>query len=110
MRWRPRVLWPMSGWMWSSCHARREQAKSADFIADGVLWEVKSPTSANLRVVQKHLRAALHQSRDVIFDCRRMKGAREEAVLKEVRKWAGSLASVRRLLFVDRSGGVLRIK
>ena len=39
-----------------------------------------------------------------------MKGAREEAVLKEVRKWAGSLASVRRLLFVDRSGGVLRIK
>ena len=55
-------------------------------------------------------RQALHQSRDVIFDCRRMKGAREEAVLKEVRKWAGSLASVRRLLFVDRSGGVLRIK
>lgn len=86
------------------------RAKSADFIADGVLWEVKSPTSANLRVVQKHLRAALHQSRDVIFDCRRMKGSREEAVLKEVRKWAGSLASVRRLLFVDRSGGVLRIK
>ena len=71
---------------------------------------MKSPTSANLRVVQKHLRAALHQSRDVIFDCRRMKGAREETVLKEVRKWAGSLASVRRLLFVDRSGGVLRIK
>ena len=86
------------------------RAKSADFIADGVLWEVVSPTSANLRVVQKHRRAALHQSRDVIFDCRRMKGAREEAVLKEVRKWAGSLASVRRLLFVDRSGGVLRIK
>lgn len=27
------------------------RAKSADFIADGVLWEVKSPTSANLRVV-----------------------------------------------------------
>ena len=35
---------------------------------------------------------------------------REEAVLREVRKWAGSLASVRRLLFVGRSGGALRTK
>lgn len=86
------------------------RTKSADFVAGGVLWEVKSPTSDKLRVVEKHLRAAAHQSRDIIFDCRRMKKLREQAIYNEAVKWSGILTSVRRLLFVDRSGHVLKIK
>ena len=87
-----------------------KRAKSADFVADGVLWEVKSPTSDNLRVVQKRLREAIHQSRDVIFDSRRMKRLTNKAIQAEVEKWARSLTSIRRLLYVDRLGNVVKIK
>lgn len=86
------------------------RAKSADFVADGVLWEVKSPTSNNLRVIQKRLREALHQSRDVIFDSRRMKQLSNQQIQAEVEKWANSLGHLRRLLYVNRSGKVIKIK
>lgn len=86
------------------------RAKSADFVADGVLWEVKSPTSDNLRVIQKRLREAIHQSRDVIFDSRRMKRLSNEQIQNEVAKWAANLRSLRRLLYVDRAGEVIKIK
>ena len=45
------------------------RAKSADFIADGVLWEVKSPTSAEAParrtapVSGRHLRLSAHERR-----------------------------------------------
>ena len=87
-----------------------KRAKSADFVADGVLWEVKSPTSDNLRVVQKRLREAVHQSRDIIFDSRRMKRLSNKAIRAEVEKWTQSLHSIRRLLYVNRSGEVIKIK
>lgn len=86
------------------------RAKSADFVADGVLWEVKSPTSDNLRVVQKRLREAIHQSKDVIFDSRRMRRLPNQQIQAEVEKWASCLTSIRRLLYVNRAGEVIKIK
>ncbi|MBQ9003379.1 MAG: hypothetical protein IJ087_16140 [Eggerthellaceae bacterium] len=85
-----------------------KRVKSADLVANGVVWELKSPTSGNIRVVQKHIRAALHQSRDIVFDSRRMKGLSDVVVEREVRKWAASLAYVRRMLYVARNGRVAR--
>lgn len=87
-----------------------QRVKSADFVADGVLWEVKSPTSDNLRVVQKRLREAIHQSRDIIFDSRRMKRLSNKQIQTEVEKWTSNLHSVRRLLYVNRLGEVIKIK
>ena len=72
-------------------------------LAGDVVWEVKSPSSGNIRVVQKHIRAALHQSRDVVFGSRRMKGLSDDAVEREVRKWTASLTSVRRMLYINRA-------
>lgn len=86
------------------------RAKSADFVADGVLWEVKAPTSDNLRVIQKRLREATHQSRDIIFDSRRMKRLSNQQIQSEVEKWASCLRSIRRLLYVNRDWLVIRIK
>ena len=87
-----------------------KRVKSADLVADGVLWEVKSPTSDNLRVVQKRLREAIRQSRDAIFDSRRMKRLPNKQIQNEVEKRAASLHSLRRLLYVNRAGEVIRIK
>ena len=86
------------------------RAKSADFVAGGVLWEVKSPESGNLRVVQKRLREAAHQSRDIIFDSRRMKNQSDNAIRREIEKWAHDLRHIRRLLYINRVGEVIKIK
>lgn len=87
-----------------------KRVTSADLVAGGVVWEAKSPSSGQLKVVEKHIRAALHQSRDVIFDCRRMKGLSDEVVEREVRKWTANLTHVRRMLYVNRRGEVVKIK
>ena len=87
-----------------------KRVASADMVMDGVIWEIKSPSSDKLKVVEKHIRAALHQSRDVVFDSRRMKGHSDEAIEREVRKWTAKLAYVRRMLYVNRRGEVVRIK
>ena len=83
---------------------------TADVVIDGVVWEIKSPESHQLKVIEKNIRAALHQSRDVIFDCHRMKKLENERIEREVRKWARELSSVRRLFYVNRRGEVVKIK
>lgn len=87
-----------------------DRVTSADFVAGGVVWEVKCPSSGSIRVVEKHLRAALRQSRDVVFDARRMKGLSDAAIEREVRKWAANLTHARRILYVNKHGGVVKIK
>lgn len=84
--------------------------KNADFVAGGVLWEVKSPTSDKLKVVEKRLREALHQSRDIIFDSRRMKHLSDKQIFNEVVKWGNRLKHIRKLLYINRVGEVIKIK
>ncbi|WP_304426195.1 hypothetical protein [uncultured Adlercreutzia sp.] len=90
--------------------SKGKRVKNADFVAGGVLWEVKSPTSDKLKVVEKRLREAVHQSRDIIFDSRRMRRLTDQQVQGEVDKWAHSLQHVRRLLYINRAGEVIKIK
>ena len=69
---------------------------TADVVMNGVIWEMKSPESSQLKVIEKNIRHALHQSRDVIFDSRRMRKLDNERIEQEVRKWATQLTNVRR--------------
>ena len=70
----------------------------------------RAPPSNKIRVIEKRLREALHQSRDVIFDSRRMRRLENRVIQAEVEKWAHSLTSTRRLLYVNREGDVIKIK
>lgn len=90
--------------------SEKEHATSADCIIDELIWEMKAPKSNALRRVERTLRDALRQSRNVIFDSRRMKGIPDHAIERELRKWARELKSLERLMFVCRSGAVIDIK
>ena len=90
--------------------SEERHATSADVIIDGEVWEMKAPTSSNLKVVEKNLRRAMRQSRLVIFDSRRMKQAQDFAVERELRKWAAQLRQLKRLKFVNKRGEVIDIK
>lgn len=90
--------------------SEEQYATSADVLIDGFQWEMKSPKSDKLKMVQKNLRLALRQSHNVIFDSRRMKNLPDSAIEREVRKWGGELRAMKHLIYVNRSGGVVRIK
>lgn len=83
---------------------------SADVYIDGVVWEMKAPSSTQLRRVQRNLRRAVHQSSYVMFDSRRMKKIPDTAIERELRKWAKEMKELKGLLFVNRHGTVLSIK
>lgn len=85
-------------------------ATSADVLIDGVQWEMKSPKSDKLKMVQKNLRLALRQSQNVIFDSRRMKKLPDSAIEREVRKWGYELKAMKHLIYVNRQGEVVRVK
>ena len=84
--------------------------RSADVLIDGVMWEMKAPKSSRLYKVQENLRRALHQSRYVVFDSRRMKRIPDAAIERELRKWGKEMKELRGLLFVNRHGQVITIK
>lgn len=90
--------------------SEEQRATSADVIIDGLVWEMKAPKSDKLRRVQRSLRNALHQSQNVIFDSRRMKGIPDAPIERELRKYAAELRKLKHLMFVNRKGEVLVIK
>lgn len=53
--------------------SEEHRTTSADVIVNGLIWEIKAPESDKAKVIEKNLRKALHQSKNVIFDARRMK-------------------------------------
>lgn len=57
---------------------RRKQGdhvRTPDVVIDGETWEMKPPQSSDMDKIRKNLRKALGQSRNIIFDSQRIKGA-----------------------------------
>lgn len=91
--------------------SEEQRVTSADVIIDGVLWEMKAPTSSSLKAVEKNLRKALSQSNCVILDSRRMKTIPDSAIERELRACAnGRIKALKHLLFVNRHAQVIDIK
>ena len=51
----------------------RSNHKTADFLIDGMRWELKSPTGTGKYNIQHQVKAAAKQSSNVIIDARRSK-------------------------------------
>jgi len=57
------ILRPSKGYM----------EKTADFLIDNERYELKTPTSPQVRTIEKHIRLATKQSENVIIDSRKTK-------------------------------------
>lgn len=90
--------------------SEEQRAQSADVLMLGEIWEMKAPRSDKASAIDKNVRKALHQSKWVIFDSRRMKKIPDSTVERELRKSAQTLHSMRRLLFINRKAEVIDIK
>ena len=54
-----------------------EGTNTPDFVMSGRMWEVKSPTGSSKRTYEDSLKKAVRQSKNVIFDLRRIKNIDE---------------------------------
>lgn len=86
----------------------RSNMPSADFLINGVTWELKSPTGSGKNNIQRQLQDAHHQSKNVIIDASRSKmhGAR---IRSQVEYQFKIVKSVKRLLYISKAGKVFEI-
>lgn len=85
------------------------KVKSADILVNGVLYEIKSPTTNKLSAVERNLKRAYHQSTNIVFDSRRMKRLPDKSIQKELIKQFRLTKNIKNVLFVNRKHEVIDI-
>lgn len=89
--------------------SRASGSKKADFIMNGLEWEMKSPQSNGARTIEHAVRSASRQSENIIIDLRRSKLDEERAVA-QIRFHASKRTNIRRLIVITKQGAKLDIK
>ena len=74
-------------------------AKSADVLISGIIFEIKSPTGKGKRNIQHTLSDALKQSNNIVFDARRSK-LHMKKITSELQRQYQMTASMQRLLLI----------
>ena len=86
------------------------KVKTADFVIQGVLWELKSPTSTSRRkCVSRQLANALEQSKSIIFDGRRTK-LKDVFLEDQLRAELKKKRSIRKLIFITKNQEIIVLK
>lgn len=86
------------------------KVQSADLEMNGLIWEMKSPETNNLKALQRILRKAGHQSHNVIIDGTRAKRISDTAMEKELRKLKPLVKSIHRLMLITKDGNIVDIR
>jgi len=86
----------------------RSNMPTADFLIDGVTWELKSPTGTGKNNIQRQLQDAHRQSINVIIDSSRSK-LHGTQIRRQVEYQFKIVKSIKRLLFISKSGKVFEI-
>lgn len=84
-----------------------DHQSSADAFINGILWEMKSPTSDKTKQIEKRLREGAKQSPNVVFDSRRMKRLPDNIIKREVEKQLALIKSIKRVLYVTKHGEII---
>jgi len=77
-------------------------AKSADVLINGIVYEIKSPTGKGKRNIQHTLSDALKQSKNIVFDARRSK-LHMNKITSELHRQYQMTASLQRLLLIRKT-------
>ena len=77
-----------------------------DIHMDGVDWEIKSPQGQSKRTLENNLRKALLQSKNIIFDLRRLNLPENECINKLTHEFQRN-SKVRKLLIIKHDGSLV---
>ncbi|MDR1421568.1 MAG: hypothetical protein LBI64_01725 [Coriobacteriales bacterium] len=81
-------------------------AKSADVLILGTVWEIKSPLGKGKRNIQHTLTDALKQSKCIVFDAKRSK-LHMVKITNELQRQFRMTASMQRLLLIRKDKTVV---
>ena len=79
-----------------------EFIKSPDILIDDKTWEMKSPRSSKLASIERNLKKAYRQSKNIVFDSQRMGKLPDKSIQRELIKHFQLTKSIQNLLFVNR--------
>lgn len=77
-----------------------------DFLIGGAIWEMKTPTTSNLKTIKKRIHEASEQAERLIVDLRKVKKNYEKVEKDVIRRFSGK-ATFRRMILIKKSGIVL---
>ena len=86
-----------------------EKIKSADILMDGIIWEMKAPTTKQVHRLERILRRALEQSHNVIIDSARMSTLPDGTIERELRRCALYNKALRKLILVKKNRATVDI-
>lgn len=86
----------------------RANCKTPDFLIDGVMWELKSPTGSGKRNIQHVISKALKQSCYIVVDAR-MSKINMQKVQSRLSAEMKLNRQIRRLLLIDKQKNVVEI-
>mgnify|MGYP007101824699 CR=1 FL=1 len=81
-------------------------AKTADFLLNGVPYELKSPKSSKIDAVERNLKRATKQSRNIVFDSSRMKNLRDDKIRGNLIFQAKHQKLIDNIIFIDKHGRI----
>lgn len=82
-------------------------SKNADFIMDGIVWEMKSPLGKSVKTLEHLFIKATKQSENIVLDLRRMQKKDITKNMNVIRRLYRQTRSVRRLLVINKEGKLL---
>jgi hypothetical protein len=81
--------------------------KNPDVKMDGIVWEIKSPCGNSRATIEKIYKKAQTQSKNIIFDLRRINMPEEKAISKIKREFSLRRKKVKRIVIITKSAKIL---
>ncbi len=82
--------------------------KTPDFIADGLLWEIKSPKGISKTTIRSTLKSAAKQSANIVIDSRNTK-IPDDTVIKDILKEVILRKRVSKVILVSKENKVIEV-
>ena len=82
---------------------------TADFLLNGIAYELKSPFTNRPDKLERNIKRALKQSKNIIFDSSRIKGLRDDKLRSFLIKKAQEQKQIGNLIFITKHGQIIDI-
>jgi hypothetical protein len=82
--------------------------KTADFVMNGLMWEIKSPIGNSKLTVSRQFKIASKQSKFIVFDSRRTKLS-DDFIEKQIRFEITKRTTIKKVIFIKKSAEILEL-
>lgn len=94
---------------WIEFIPESDTAKTPDILLNNVPFEIKSPTSHNINAIERNLKRATKQSRNIVFDSSRMKGLPDNKIYTTLYAIKKRQPQIDKIIFVTKKHEIIEI-